>query len=44
MKDPKIEITNECNMKLMARYPDNTLIWLLLDPPYKEETTGLSAG
>lgn len=22
MKEPKIEITNEDNMKLMARYPD----------------------
>ena len=40
----KITITNECNMALMARYPDNYFDLAIVDPPYKEETTGLSAG
>jgi len=29
-----IQITNECNMELMARYPDNYFDLLLQDPPY----------
>jgi len=30
----KIEITNECNMQLMARYPDNYFDLAIVDPPY----------
>jgi site-specific DNA-methyltransferase (adenine-specific) len=29
-----IEITNECNMELMARYPDNHFELAIVDPPY----------
>ena len=29
-----IEITNEDNMKLMARYPDNYFDLAIVDPPY----------
>ncbi len=29
-----IKITNECNMKLMARYPDNYFDLAIVDPPY----------
>jgi site-specific DNA-methyltransferase (adenine-specific) len=29
-----INITNECNMKLMARYPDNHFDLAIVDPPY----------
>lgn len=35
----KIEITNECNMQLMARYPDKYFDLALVDPPY-----GIGAG
>lgn len=31
----KITITNEDNMKLMARYPDNYFDLAIVDPPYK---------
>jgi site-specific DNA-methyltransferase (adenine-specific) len=30
----KIQITNECNMVLMARYPDNYFDLAIVDPPY----------
>jgi len=30
----KIEITNEDNMLLMARYPDNYFDLAIVDPPY----------
>ncbi len=30
----KIEITNEDNMQLMARYPDNYFDLAIVDPPY----------
>jgi len=30
----KIEITNECNMELMKRYPDNYFDLAIVDPPY----------
>jgi site-specific DNA-methyltransferase (adenine-specific) len=30
----RIEITNECNMQLMARYPDNYFDLAIVDPPY----------
>ena len=29
-----IQITNECNMELMARYPDNYFDLAIVDPPY----------
>ena len=29
-----MEITNECNMELMARYPDGWFDWCCIDPPY----------
>ena len=29
-----IEITNEDNMELMARYPDNYFELAIVDPPY----------
>lgn len=33
MKD-YLKITNECNMELMARYPDNHFELAIVDPPY----------
>jgi len=30
----KITITNECNMSLMSRYPDNYFDLAIVDPPY----------
>jgi site-specific DNA-methyltransferase (adenine-specific) len=30
----KIEITNECNLELMKRYPDNYFDLAIVDPPY----------
>ena len=30
----KITITNECNMELMKRYPDNYFDFGCIDPPY----------
>lgn len=39
-----INITNEDNMELMARYPDNYFDLAIVDPPYKEEVKGLKAG
>ena len=32
----KIEITNEDNMALMARYPDNYFDLAIVDPPYRD--------
>ena len=29
-----IKITNECNMELMARYPDNYFDLAIVGPPY----------
>ena len=38
----KIEITNEDNMELMARYPDNYFDLAIVDPPYGgNDTIGL---
>ncbi len=34
MSRSKLEITNEDNMKLMARYPDNHFDLAIVDPPY----------
>tara|TARA_Y100000401_G_scaffold81315_1_gene66712 strand:+ start:211 stop:810 length:600 start_codon:yes stop_codon:yes gene_type:complete len=39
-----INITNEDNMVLMSRYDDNYFDLAIVDPPYKEEVTGLRAG
>lgn len=36
----KIEITNECNMELMKRYPDNYFDLAIVDPPYGIERSG----
>ena len=36
----KITITNEDNMELMARYPDNYFDLAIVDPPYGIETRG----
>ena len=30
----KITITNECNLELMKRYPDNYFDLTIVDPPY----------
>ena len=45
----KIEITNEDNMELMARYPDNYFDLAIVDPPYGIDnkistTSGLNKG
>ena len=40
----KIEITNEDNIKMMSRYPDNYFDLAVVDPPYKEDVSGLSIG
>ena len=34
MREAKIEITNEDNMALMSRYPDNYFELAIVDPPY----------
>ena len=39
-----MNITNEDNMKLMARYEDNHFELAIVDPPYKKEVAGLKAG
>jgi len=39
-----LTITNEDNMALMARYPDKYFDLAIVDPPYKEDVSGLSAG
>jgi site-specific DNA-methyltransferase (adenine-specific) len=40
----KIEITCEDNMALMKRYPDNYFNLAIVDPPYKNDVSGLNAG
>ena len=40
----KIKLTNEDNMELMSRYPDNYFDLAIVDPPYKKEVVGLKAG
>lgn len=35
-----ITITNECNMELMARYPDNYFELAIVDPPYGINESG----
>jgi site-specific DNA-methyltransferase (adenine-specific) len=44
MTEPTSEVFNEDCMIVMARYPDKYFDLAIVDPPYKEETTGLSAG
>ena len=39
-----IQITNECNMKLMARYPDNHFDLAICDPPYGIDVTKMTLG
>ena len=36
----KIKITNEDNMELMSRYPDNHFDLAIVDPPYGIERAG----
>jgi site-specific DNA-methyltransferase (adenine-specific) len=40
----KIEITNEDNMTLMARYPDNYFDLAIVDPPYGINATNMQMG
>ena len=42
--ESKLTITNEDNMALMARYPDNYFDLAIVDPPYKNDISGLNAG
>ena len=44
MKDCKIEITNEDNMELMARYPDNHFDLAIVDPPYGIDLANMNMG
>ena len=40
-----MKITNEDNMELMKRYPDNYFDLAIVDPPYKiNASKGLKAG
>jgi len=39
-----LNITNECNLELMKRYKDNHFDLVIVDPPYKEDISGLKAG
>jgi len=39
-----INITNECNMELMARYPDNHFDLAIVDPPYGIGVTKMTLG
>jgi site-specific DNA-methyltransferase (adenine-specific) len=40
----KITITNECNMELMARYPDNYFDLAIVDPPYGLDLANMNMG
>lgn len=40
----KIEITNEDNMELMARYPDNYFDLAIVDPPYGIDLANMNMG
>lgn len=40
----KITITNEDNMLLMARYPDNYFDLAIVDPPYGIDVTKMTLG
>mgnify|MGYP005823925073 CR=1 FL=1 len=39
-----MKITNECNMKLMARYKDNHFDLAIVDPPYGIDVTKMNMG
>ncbi len=39
-----LKITNECNMELMKRYPDNHFDLAIVDPPYGIGVTKMSLG
>ena len=39
-----MKITNECNMELMKRYPDNHFELAIVDPPYGIDVTKMSLG
>ena len=39
-----LTITNECNMELMARYPDNYFDLAIVDPPYGINMDGGNIG
>ena len=39
-----LKITNECNMELMKRYPDNYFDLAIVDPPYGIGVTKMSLG
>jgi len=39
-----MNITNECNMKLMSRYPDNHFDLAIVDPPYGIDVGNQSQG
>ena len=39
-----ITITNECNMELMARYPDNYFELAIVDPPYGIDVNKMNLG
>ena len=40
----KITITNEDNMELMARYPDNHFDLAIVDPPYGLDLANMNMG
>lgn len=40
----KLQITNECNMELMARYEDNHFDLAIVDPPYGIDVTKMNMG
>ena len=40
----KIEVTNEDNMELMSRYPDNHFDLAIVDPPYGINLTNMNMG
>ena len=39
-----LKITNECNMELMKRYPDNHFDLAIVDPPYGIDVTKMEMG
>ena len=39
-----ISLIHGDSLQALKRYSDNHFDWAIVDPPYKEETTGLSAG
>jgi site-specific DNA-methyltransferase (adenine-specific) len=40
----KITLTNECNMELMARYPDKYFDLAIVDPPYGIDRNNMNMG